>query len=110
MHDSSAVLVTDAELGDLLSRGIEVEASDLHLVVGYPPTYRIHGRLEDAGTERLTPDATKRMITDVLPEEMRELRPGDRVSLGYVDLTFLLPREFYYFVKQFLDISSITSV
>ena len=33
----------------LLHTAADREASDVHLVPGYPVTYRIHGRLEAAG-------------------------------------------------------------
>ena len=72
MKPPHPAVVADADLADLLSRGVEAEASDLHLVVGYPPTFRIHGRLEDTGGELLTAEVTARMVTTVLPTELRE--------------------------------------
>ncbi len=38
------------------------------------------------------------------PEKPGELSSGDSLTLGYLDLTFLQPLEFYHFVKRFFDI------
>ncbi len=47
------------------------EASDLHLVPGYAPTYRIHGALKATNDAVLTPEAVRAMLEAVLPEPNR---------------------------------------
>lgn len=63
----------DAPSRDILAvlhAGVDREASDIHLVPGYPVTYRIHGRLEPVG-EPLAVAALRSMIQAVLPERLR---------------------------------------
>ena len=48
------------------------EASDLHLVPGHPPCYRIHGRLHAAGDQALAADTVREMVISVLPDPIRE--------------------------------------
>ncbi|UCG15529.1 MAG: PilT/PilU family type 4a pilus ATPase [Phycisphaerales bacterium] len=62
----------DCKLQQLLQTMIDVEASDLHLVCGYRPTYRIHGRLRAAETADLDEATVRDMIDSVLPQRARE--------------------------------------
>ena len=52
----------------LLLRAYEQKASDLHLTAGVPPVYRVNGRLEQYGTEIITPELVDQMIREILPE------------------------------------------
>lgn len=61
----------------LLAGMIPAAASDLHLIVGYRPTYRIHGRLTPAEGEVLTPADTQAMIASVVPPALQERFNGD---------------------------------
>ncbi len=45
------------------------EASDVHIVAGYPVTYRVHGRLEPIG-EVLDADRAAALIESILPERL----------------------------------------
>ncbi len=56
------------EVLSLLRAAVEREASDVHLVPGYPPTFRVHGRLEPVGGDVLDPDRLRDMIESILPE------------------------------------------
>ncbi|MEO7329396.1 MAG: PilT/PilU family type 4a pilus ATPase, partial [Minicystis sp.] len=77
----SAVLVSERELegaGDidmhgLLQRALRVGASDLHLIAGSPPLFRIHGQLA-AGERlaRLTPGTVRRLLTSLFNHAQRE--------------------------------------
>ncbi|GMV95693.1 MAG: twitching motility protein PilT [Phycisphaerae bacterium] len=55
---------------DYLTQGLRLEASDLHLVAGYPPTLRIHGLLKPITGAALTADHTARLIASILPEHL----------------------------------------
>ncbi len=77
----SAVLVSERELdgaGDidmhaLLHRALQVGASDLHLIAGSPPLFRIHGHL--APGERLpvlTPGTVRRLLMSLFNHAQRE--------------------------------------
>ncbi len=60
--------------GDLLIRLLrgmaEAEASDLHLVPGYQPMYRIHGKLETLGETVVAPGDALEMVKTVSPAEV----------------------------------------
>jgi twitching motility protein PilT len=70
------------EMSRLLDLTIEREASDLHILVGEPPTMRIHGhlvRLTEFGN--MEPDDTDRLMRSIAPEralmEMEEVQGSD---------------------------------
>lgn len=52
-------------LGEMMTRG----ASDLHIVVGLSPVFRIDGALEVLGQKSLTPEQTKSLIYSVMSAE-----------------------------------------
>ena len=56
---------------EILKEAKEKKASDIHLVVGKPPMFRINGKLQEFGEERLMPDSTKELIYSILNEEQR---------------------------------------
>ncbi|HNQ21889.1 MAG TPA: PilT/PilU family type 4a pilus ATPase [Phycisphaerae bacterium] len=53
---------------ELLHAAADRDASDVHLVPGYPAAYRVHGRLEPVNNEALEPDQVRRLVESVLPE------------------------------------------
>ncbi len=59
------------ELIELLERAVERGASDVHLVPGYPPTFRVHGHMQPAGDQPLDAEQTRRMVESLLPEHSR---------------------------------------
>lgn len=69
--DGKAIMPS-AELLTLLQSAVESEASDVHLVPGYPATFRIHGQLRPAGTNVLEAGQTRRLIESLVPERSRE--------------------------------------
>ena len=58
------------ELGAFLHAAADREASDVHLVPGYPVTYRVHGRLETAGESVLDGETVHNMIEAILPDRL----------------------------------------
>jgi pSer/pThr/pTyr-binding forkhead associated (FHA) protein len=71
--------------------------SKLHAVVeGSDESYFIRDNNSSSGTQ---------VNDDLLePDQPRELAAGDRVTLGFVDLTFLPATDFYQFVRRlFID-------
>lgn len=60
------------EMTDLLHVAIENDASDLHLAVGRPPTYRIDGDLIDVEGPVLTGQETRRLIYGVLGDMQKQ--------------------------------------
>ncbi|MGD2109426.1 MAG: ATPase, T2SS/T4P/T4SS family, partial [Phycisphaerae bacterium] len=63
-------VVANVDLHTHLHHAADREASDVHLVPGYPVTYRVHGRLETEGAT-LTPETVLEMIESILPERVR---------------------------------------
>ena len=66
----------------LLHEAAERDASDIHLVPGYPATLRIHGRLETSANQRiLEPDALEVMLRTIIPANVQahlgELKNAD---------------------------------
>lgn len=59
------------ELIELLQSAIEREASDVHLVPGYPATFRVHGQLCTPGEAALEPEYIKRLVEALLSERAR---------------------------------------
>lgn len=73
-NDSPTKAIQDQHdvIAPLLHDAATREASDIHLVPGYPVTYRVHGRLESAGSTPLGVDAVKRMVDSLLPPRIAE--------------------------------------
>jgi len=57
-----------ATLQELLSRTVELNASDLHLTAGSPPQVRVHGSLQRLDMPDLTPSETKQFAYSVLTD------------------------------------------
>lgn len=71
---------------ELLKKAIEQNASDLHITVGIPPTYRINGALVPYGKESLTPEDTMQYVNFVLNKEQR----AKFEEIGDLDLSYSL--------------------
>lgn len=59
-------------IDQLLSDAVAQEASDIHLVVGKPPVFRVHGRLVSQGTECLNADQTSRLARQTMRPKIEE--------------------------------------
>ncbi|MDE3839780.1 type IV pili twitching motility protein PilT [Bacillus methanolicus] len=60
------------KIDHLLRAGFELKASDIHLTVGVPPVFRIHGELKRYGKDPLAPSDTEGMAKAIIPETMWE--------------------------------------
>ena len=56
----------------LLERMVSINASDLHLVIGSPPTFRTNGTLASLETPPLNPEMVKAMVYAILTPEQKE--------------------------------------
>lgn len=74
-------------LQDLLSLTVKNKASDLHLLVGVPPSLRIDGNLMPIGSyPALTPEVLAEMVYSILKPEQKELLTANKeldFSLGF---------------------------
>ena len=73
----------------------------------------LHAYLEHKGAGYFIRDNDSAAGTEVNDElldsgESRELSSGDRITLGLVDLMFLMPAEFYHFVRRFFRMQTET--
>ena len=66
----------------LLTEMAKAEASDLHLIPGHRPVYRIHGRLTPTSWKELEPAQAEQMILSVVPEALRE-RSQQNLNLDF---------------------------
>lgn len=60
-----------SKLRDWMLRAVEVGASDLHLVPGYPPVLRVNGLLEPLGEEPLDGESALEMFQAICPLELQ---------------------------------------
>src|SRR5688572_2701254 len=60
------------KLSRLLAAAIEIGASDLHLIVGVPPAFRINGEIIFSDSDQLTPEESTQMTLSLLNDEQRE--------------------------------------
>ncbi|WP_134113799.1 type IV pilus twitching motility protein PilT [Hypnocyclicus thermotrophus] len=56
---------------EILQKAREEGASDIHIIAGRAPVYRIKGKIESFSEERLMPDNVKELIYSILNEEQR---------------------------------------
>lgn len=70
-----------------LRRAVEIGASDLHLIAGYPPVVRLHGDLVELAEPALAGEETRRLIGALFPAEIATSRQGPTDN----DLSFELP-------------------
>ena len=55
-----------------LSQAVEKNASDLHIVVGHPPTLRLHGRLQELRAPVLETDSVRAVLLPLCPQRARQ--------------------------------------
>lgn len=66
------------QVGKLLAQAVDREASDVHVVVGYPATLRVHGDLLPATDEEMSLDGVRAMIEQLLPPALRDRYQKER--------------------------------
>lgn len=65
--------LNEIEINDILISAIKKSASDVHLAVGKPPVFRIHGQLINQGTETLEPVHARRLAYQTMNDKVKEL-------------------------------------
>ena len=69
----SAAPGSELHVNQLLSRVVDLRASDLHLTAGVPPCARIHGHIVPLDEfPVLTPNETRRLVFSILTQRQRE--------------------------------------
>ncbi|GIX00948.1 MAG: twitching motility protein PilT [Pirellulaceae bacterium] len=68
----------------LLQACVKQGASDIHIVVGQPPVFRLHGRMRKLDTKVLEPDDTVALMKSITPERcQRELQESGSSDFGF---------------------------
>ncbi len=62
-----------AEIEELVRVAAKRNASDIHIQVGLPPVLRIQTRLIPVEAEKLTPEATERLVYSMMSEQQRRM-------------------------------------
>ncbi len=77
---------------DLLQRMVEKNASDLHLIAGLPPAFRVHGELLPVeGVEKFTPDALREFVFAALTTHQKNMFENDPASRNELDFGYGIP-------------------
>jgi twitching motility protein PilT len=77
---------------ELLKRMVERKASDVHLIAGLKPAFRVHGELqpvEDLGS--FTPESLKEFIYSVLTPRQRDTFENDPATRNELDFGYGIP-------------------
>ncbi|MBM4396016.1 MAG: PilT/PilU family type 4a pilus ATPase [Deltaproteobacteria bacterium] len=81
-------------------------ASDLHIVPGSPPAFRVHGELVPACDEPLTPEAAAALVREMLPEG----RAAGLAEGLQADFPYVLPGAGRHRVNVFSERRGLASV
>ena len=84
-------------LNELISQAVSLNASDLHLTVGIPPTARIDGKLTPMGEEKCMPPDIEAMAMSVLDDNHKDILQRN----GEVDLAYSIPGKGRYRLNIF---------
>lgn len=76
-----------ANLADLLTDMIKLQASDLHISAGNPPLYRLRGGLVKTDYDAMMPPEIQRMLYAILTQKQRETFESELE----LDLSYSLP-------------------
>ncbi len=84
-HDSGGKLMSQQILIDkLLMACVKQGASDIHITVGQPPVFRLHGRLRRLETKVLESEDTVALMKSISPERcQRELQEAGTSDFGF---------------------------
>jgi twitching motility protein PilT len=91
---------------ELLREAVERNASDLHITVGVPPVYRIHGRLVRAERTILFPDDTEQLYREITDADQQKRFEAK----GELDFSFIIRGLSRFRVNVFRQRGSIAIV
>ena len=75
---------TTNDIDKLLEACVKQGASDIHITVGQPPVFRLHGRLRKLETKVLEADDTVALMKSISPERcQRELQEAGSADFGF---------------------------
>jgi len=72
------------KLMEIVNKGMELKASDVHITVGIPTNYRINGELISDGETALTPEDTLELVKQAMNENLfAELEKKGEIDFSY---------------------------
>ena len=86
------------KLKELLEKTIELDASDLHLTIGMPPTVRVNGHLIPLNNEDLSKELVREFAKEILGDEFEEY-----VNIGEIDAAYSLNEKGRFRVNVFKE-------
>ncbi|MDQ6599828.1 type IV pilus twitching motility protein PilT [Bacillus salipaludis] len=92
------------KIDQILKAAIEYKASDVHLTVGVPPIFRIHGDLKRYGQDRLLPDDTEGMAKAIIPDHLWDVFK----EKGELDFSYGVPGISRFRVNAFHQRKSVS--
>ena len=99
-------MMLESGLGDYLLDALRMEASDLHVTVGVPPSVRVGGAIQPLDYPPLTPNVTRELIYDILTDEQRQ-RLESTLEL---DFSYSVPRAARFRVNVYFQRGSLGAV
>lgn len=66
------------DLTSILLHAVELKVSDIHISVGDPPMYRLHGSVRPTALPKLDKEALHMMLYDILDDDQRRILERDR--------------------------------
>ncbi|NLT34623.1 MAG: type IV pilus twitching motility protein PilT [Gaiellales bacterium] len=91
------------DLIDILVQVVDLDASDLHLSVGIPPTVRVHGHLTHLPYPPLTPPETRDLIYSILTQDQRQKLETD----WEIDFSYSMPGRARFRVNVYFQRNSL---
>lgn len=72
------------EMSELLQLAVDEGASDIHIQVGVPPVFRIHGGMQPLDVPVLRPEDTERLMKSITSEDkQQQVREHGGVDFGF---------------------------
>jgi twitching motility protein PilT len=84
-------------LNELISQAVSLNASDIHITAGIPPTARIDGQLHPMGEEKCMPADIETMVMSILDDNHKDTLQRN----GEVDLAYSVPGKGRYRLNIF---------
>jgi len=103
---TTKISMTEFDFADVLSRMVEVRASDVHLTPGFAPAIRVRGRISPLDDyEPLTPQQTREIVYSILNNDQRK-----RFEINQqLDFAYAIPGVARFRVNTYFQRGSISA-
>ncbi|HHC71571.1 MAG TPA: type IV pilus twitching motility protein PilT [Thiotrichales bacterium] len=85
---------------------VKQQASDLHLISGYPPRIRIHGEIAPVKYRSLSAEETLELLHEIMPQRVRDAFERD----GNTDFAYMASEELRFRVNVFRHLGGVGAV